>query len=76
VPKRLYRAQSELPLAARYVAEGEMRISQQKELIARLKKAGRPTDRAESVLRGYEGSLLQLLNHLELMQELTSLGGN
>jgi hypothetical protein len=71
MPKRYYRASDKLTLAARYVAEGELRISRQKELIARLNKNGRPTDRAETVLRGYEGSLLQLLNHLEIMQELT-----
>ena len=64
------RAQNELPPAARYIAEGEMRIAQQKELIGRLKKNGRPTDQAEAVLKGFEGSLLQLRNHLQVMQEL------
>jgi hypothetical protein len=57
---RRRRTESELPSAARYIAEGEMRIARQKELIARLKKNGRPTDRAEAVLKGFEGLLLQL----------------
>jgi hypothetical protein len=51
MPKRYYRAPDKLTVAARYVAEGELRISRQKELIARLNKNGRPTDRAETVLR-------------------------
>lgn len=65
------RAQNELPPAARYIAEGEMRIAQQKELIGRLKKNGRSTEQAEAVLKDFEGSLLQLRNHLEIMQVLT-----
>jgi len=48
-----------------------MRIARQKELIGRLKRNGRPTDQAEAVLKGFEGSLLQLRNHLEIMQVLT-----
>ena len=65
-----HRTENDHQLALRYIGEGELRIARQRELIARLKKNGRFTDQAEAVLKGFEGSLLQLRNHLEIMQVL------
>jgi hypothetical protein len=67
---RRQRTENDLQLALRYIEEGELRSSRQRELIGRLKKFGRSTDQAEAVLKGFEGSLLQLRNHLDVMQEL------
>jgi hypothetical protein len=50
--------------------EAEARVSRQEQLIVQLKKKGEPTGQAEGALKEYEGSLLQLRNHLVIMQVL------
>jgi len=67
---RQHRKENDLRLGLRFIEEGEIRVLQQRQLIARLKKKGQSTDQAEAALKGFERSLLQLRNHLEIMQEL------
>jgi hypothetical protein len=64
------RGENDFNLSLRYITEAEARVSRQEQLIAQLKKNGKPTDQAEGALREYEGSLLQLRNHLVIMQVL------
>ena len=59
-----------LAMSLQFIAEYESRVAQQKRLIARLKRRGQPTSRAWTVLKRYEGSLIQLQNHAALTQEL------
>jgi hypothetical protein len=54
----------------RFIAEGEKRLVRQRQLIARLKKQGRPTSQAESVLVAFELMVFKLRNHLEVMKTL------
>jgi hypothetical protein len=59
-----------LAMSLQFIADCEMRVAQQKRLIARLKRKGQPTARAWTVLKRYEGSLIQLQNHAALTQDL------
>jgi hypothetical protein len=67
---RRQRRQNELYLGMRFITEGEMRLVRQRQLIARLKKQGRPTSQAESVLVTFELMVFKLRNHLEVMKTL------
>jgi hypothetical protein len=64
------RTDNEIRMAFRHVAEAEVRIASQEELIVRLKRNNRPIEQAEALLQTMKSSLLQLRNHLDLMREL------
>jgi hypothetical protein len=64
------RIANDIRRAFRHVAEAEVRVACQEELIARLKRRHRPSEQAEGALHTMKNSLLQLRNHLELMREL------
>jgi hypothetical protein len=53
-----------------FIAAGEMRVSRQKQLVARLKGAGESTVGAEAELARFETTLSRLRNHLDIMREL------
>jgi hypothetical protein len=57
-------------MSLRFVEDWEQRVERQKQLIAELRKTGRPTGPAEAVLKREEQSLATLRNHSEIMQEL------
>jgi hypothetical protein len=54
------------------VADAEMRVASQQRLIRRLARRGLPTREAEELLRTFNMSLMQMRNHLELLQHLLS----
>ena len=66
------RKQKDAPLAARFIADWEMRVLRQREYIEQLKDRGLSTKRAERDLQRVEATLLQLRNHSEVMQLLVS----
>jgi hypothetical protein len=51
-------AETALQMTARHVAEQDVRVSEQEQLIARLRREGHPTDQAE-------GMLVEMCNLLE-----------
>jgi hypothetical protein len=53
-----------------FITDCELRVSQQKQLIAGLKKQGLSTLHAEVDLKRQEASLRQLENHAALMNDL------
>ena len=67
---RQHRSENDLHLGQRFIAESEQRILGQKQTIKRMRRKGQPTEQAEAVLKGFEASLLQLRNHVDVMQEL------
>jgi hypothetical protein len=67
---RRRRQENDFNLSLHYITEAEARVSRQEQLIVQLKKNGKPTGQAEGALKEYEGSLLQLRNHLVIMQVL------
>ncbi len=67
---RQHRGENDLHLGQRFIAESELRIVRQRQMIERMRRRGQPTEQAEAVLKGFEASLLQLRNHVEVMQEL------
>jgi hypothetical protein len=64
------RNKNPLAMSLQFVADFELRVSQQKQRIARLKLNGQPTRQAQTLLKRYQGSLAQLQNHAALIQEL------
>jgi hypothetical protein len=64
-----------LKLSLHFIANADMRVLHQKQLVARLKRKGEPTEQAEAALKGFERTLLQLQHHLEIMRELMKPGG-
>ena len=67
---RQHRSENDLHLGQRFIAESELRIVRQRQMVERMRRKGQPTEQAEAVLKGFEASLLQLRNHVEVMQEL------
>jgi hypothetical protein len=67
---RQHRSENDLHLGQRFIVESELRIVRQRQMIERMRRKGQPTEQAEAVLKGFEASLLQLRNHVEVMQEL------
>lgn len=57
-------------LSQQYLAESELRVIRQQQLIGKLKRQGRATDQAEKLLKDFEKTLLSLRNHLHIMEEL------
>jgi truncated hemoglobin YjbI len=57
-----------LELAIRHVTEGEARVARQRELIARLKRLGHPTDQSEKLLELLENALQQMIWHKEFIK--------
>ena len=62
-------AEPQRPLSLRFIAEWEVRVAGQKQLLHELKKKRQPSHAEANLLR-YEQTLLQLRNHLEITQEL------
>jgi hypothetical protein len=67
---RQHRSENDLHLGQRFIAESEQRILRQRQMVERMRRKGQPTEQAEAVLKGFEASLLQLRNHVDVMQEL------
>jgi hypothetical protein len=57
-----------LVLAIFHVAEGEIKVARQRELIAWLESGGHPTDQAEKLLKLLEDILRQMIKHKELIE--------
>jgi hypothetical protein len=64
------RQDNDLLRAVHYVAEGELQIASQKQLIRNLRCKGRSTTQAEVILAALERSHLQMRNYLEILREL------
>jgi hypothetical protein len=64
------RRENDLRRALHFLAEGELRVAKQQELIARLKSKGRSTKQAEDVLDQLQRTLLQMRNYLATLQSL------
>ena len=54
----------------RLVTEAESRVARQRQIIEDLRRQGRPTETAESLLIAYERRLPQVRNHVALMADL------
>jgi hypothetical protein len=61
-----------IPPSIRFIADRERRIAKQKQLIAELKRKGRPTELAEVELRQHLMVLAMLRNHSEIALKLTN----
>jgi hypothetical protein len=64
------RSDNHLAMPQRFIAEAEARVKKQKQLIARLRESGHPTQEAEALLVEYVKALIRLRNHLDVMDEL------
>ena len=62
-------AETALQVAARHLAEQEARVSEQEQLIARLRREGQATDQAEGVLAEMYNMLDAIRDHLERLQQ-------
>ena len=62
-------AETALQMAARHLAEQEARVSEQEQLIARLRREGQATDQAEGVLAEMCNMLDAIRDHLERLQQ-------
>ena len=71
-----HRPNGKHPTTLQRLAEWELRVTQQKQLIADLKAKKCRTASAEAVLKDYERTLLQLRNYAEIMQELYQSNSN
>ena len=67
---RQHRSENDLHLGQRFIVESELRIVRQRQMIERMRRKGQPTEQAEAALKGFEASLLQLRNHVDVMDEL------
>jgi hypothetical protein len=56
--------------AVHLVAAGEVRVKTQRELVKKLKRQGRSTASAESLLVKFERTQLQMRNYLQLLELL------
>lgn len=54
---------TDLALAEAHVAQGERHVARQKEIIAELRLAGRPTALAETLLASFEQALASHISH-------------
>jgi hypothetical protein len=63
--RHLSRSESTLVLAGRHVCEGRLIVARQKQLIARLKAAGRPTLNAEQTLQVFVTTLAIFEDHVK-----------
>jgi hypothetical protein len=61
---------NDLHRAVALVADGELRVKRQKQLVKTLKRDGRSTATAERLLSNYERSLTQFRNYLQLLELL------
>jgi hypothetical protein len=62
-------AETALQMAARHVAEQEVRVREQEELIARLRREGQATYQAEGMLAEMCNMLVAIRDHLERLQQ-------
>jgi len=63
-----------LAQADQYIAEGEMRVAEQKALIERMTEQGQDTALAEEFLRNLEQTLEQFRNHRQLILDAIAQG--
>ncbi len=61
--------ESELEMVRRHVAEGERHVRLQREIVARLREMGAPTEDAERLQLQFEELLLMHQNHLSKVEE-------
>jgi hypothetical protein len=59
---------ADLELAIRHVAEGELKVARQRELVAWLERGGHPTDQAEKLLKLLETILREMISHKEFIE--------
>lgn len=71
-PLKLVEGPTRLQKALDCVADAEMRVAAQQRLIRRLARRGMPTSEAEGLLKTFNMSLMQMRNHLDLLQNLLS----
>ena len=62
-------AETALQMAERHVAEQEIRVLEQENLIVRLRSEGRPRDQAEGMLVEMRNLLDDMRDHLERLQQ-------
>jgi predicted transcriptional regulator len=62
-------AETALQMAERHVAEQEIRVLEQENLIVRLRSEGRPSDQAEGILFEMRNLLDDMRDHLERLQQ-------
>jgi negative regulator of genetic competence, sporulation and motility len=58
---------ADLEMVDRHIAQGERHVTQQEELVARLRSHGLPTDEAENLLEEFRALLLQHREHRRVM---------
>lgn len=58
----------DLLMARRHIAEGQMRIDRQRQLICEMELAGHPTDLAETLLRLLMETLEQMRRHRDYLE--------
>lgn len=68
LPSRAVRAESGLQLARRHVHQGAVLVARQRELVAELRVAGRPTELAERLLDNFEALQRQHEAHLARLE--------
>jgi predicted transcriptional regulator len=62
-------AETALQMAERHVAEQEIRVLEQENLIVRLRSEGRPSEQAEGILVEMRNLLDDMRDHLERMRQ-------
>jgi predicted transcriptional regulator len=62
-------AETALQMAERHVAEQEIRVLEQENLIVRLRSEGRPSDQAEGILVEMRNLLDDMRDHLERLRQ-------
>jgi hypothetical protein len=67
------RCHNDLRRAMHFVAQGELQIAKQRQLIERLKSQGGATKQAEAVLITLQRSHLQMSNYLETLRALMNI---
>lgn len=64
---RMSYSAADLEMVDCHIAQGERHVTQQEELVARLRGHGLPTDEAESLLEEFKALLLQHREHRRIM---------
>jgi predicted transcriptional regulator len=62
-------AETALQMAERHVAEQEVRVLEQENLIVRLRSEGRPSEQAEGILVEMRNLLDDMRDHLERLRQ-------
>ena len=59
---------SDLEIAIRHIAEGEIKVARQRELVAWLERGGHSTDQAEKLLKLLENIVREMFKHKEVLE--------